>query len=46
MNSVYVTLLKENQVMSIEYNNNLLFDESHIPILCSLFDRTDAIFDQ
>lgn len=44
MSSVFIVLLKDNQVMSIEYNNDLLLDSDNIKIFNDLFEKCETLF--
>lgn len=44
MSSVFIVLLKDNQVMSIEYNNDLLLDSDNIKVFNDLFKKAKALF--
>ena len=44
MSSVFIVLFKDNQVMSIEYNNDLLLDSDNIKIFNDLFEKSETLF--
>lgn len=44
MSSVFIVLFKDNQVMSIEYNNDLLLNPDNIKIFNDLFEKSETLF--
>ncbi len=42
--SVFIVLLKDNQVMSIEYTNNFLLDSDNIKVFDELFKESETLF--
>ena len=41
----HIVLLKDNQVLIFEYNSNSALNESHIPTISNLLEKTNLIFD-
>ena len=44
MTTVFVVLLKDNQVMVIEYTNNLLLNSDHIELFKEIFTSSETLF--